>query len=52
MTRASGAERLAEIIGCDERMVLDGAGHMAMFERSEDVNAALVRFLSRATVRA
>lgn len=52
MTRASAAERLARLIGTDEHVVLDGAGHMALFERAEDVNAALVRFLAGLTVNA
>jgi len=50
MTRASGAERLAGLIDSSEHVVLDGAGHMAHSERSEALNAALIEFLSRATM--
>ena len=49
MTQARAAGRLADLIDADEHVVLDGAGHMALFERAEDVNAALLRFLSRVT---
>ena len=45
MTSASGAARLADLIDADEHVLLEGAGHMALFERAEEVNAALVRFL-------
>ena len=47
MTTASGAVRLDALIGDSEHVVLEGAGHIAVFERSEEVNAAIVAFLSR-----
>lgn len=49
MTRASAAGRLAERFDDSEHVVLDGAGHMALYERAEDVNSALSRFLSTVT---
>ncbi len=49
MTQAAAAERLADLIDSHEHVVLDGAGHMALYERAEDVNAALLRFLSQVT---
>ena len=52
MTRASAAGRLADLVDCDEHVMLEGAGHMALFERAEDLNAALVRFLAEVTVAA
>jgi pimeloyl-ACP methyl ester carboxylesterase len=51
MTRASGGQRLVGVIGSDcEHHVVGEAGHMALFERAEEVNASLVDFLSRAAV--
>ena len=47
MTTASGAVRLDALIGDSEHVVLEGAGHIAVFERSEEVNAAIIAFLSR-----
>lgn len=52
MTRAAAAGRLAGLIDADEHVVIAGAGHMALFEMAEDVNAALLRFLSSITAAA
>jgi pimeloyl-ACP methyl ester carboxylesterase len=52
MTSSRAAERLHVLLGSEEHVVLDGAGHMALVERAEDIDAALVRFLSRATAAA
>lgn len=49
MTRAWNAERLRSSIGADEHVVLEGAGHMALYEDAEAVNAEIVRFLAQLT---
>lgn len=49
MTTSSGAGRLDALIGDSGHVVLEGAGHIAVFERSDEVNAAIVAFLSRVT---
>ncbi len=46
MTPSAAAGRLARLVAGSEHVVLDGGGHMAMYERSEDVNGAIVAFLS------
>ncbi len=52
MTPAAAAERLNLLIDGEAHVVLGGAGHMALRERAEDVNAALVRFLAQVTAAA
>jgi pimeloyl-ACP methyl ester carboxylesterase len=47
MTASAGAGRLDALIGDSEHLVLAGAGHVALSERSEEVNAAIVEFVSR-----
>jgi pimeloyl-ACP methyl ester carboxylesterase len=45
MTRADAAGRLAGLIPGSEHVVIDGAGHIALSERSEPVNEAIGAFL-------
>lgn len=46
MTQAAGAGRLVDLIADCRHVVVGGAGHVALSERSEQVNASMAEFLA------
>ena len=47
MTPASGAVQLHQLLPCSDLALIEGAGHMVTFERTNEVVEAISRFLDR-----